>query len=171
MTDILSFDPGMSTGLVRANVTSGSLPRLEEVSQIEGGLEGLEEAGVLNYLRQKTTVISELFSPRQMARSYRLEELEPLRIEGWLVAHREIIFRRPEQRHLFNRNDDNFKRSAAFLGWAGYWTTGSEVKLKDANDANSAMMHLFAYLRNQKHRPTIDLLLDFNRSNGKERND
>ena len=163
MSDILSIDPGMSTGVVLAIVTDDAAPKIRAVEQIEGGLEGLDENGTMNYLRVATRVVCEKFHPRQMARSYRLDELEPLRIEGWLLSRSEVLFRQAEQRHLFKEGPE-FNKSAAFLRWAGYWTTGSVVGCKDANDTNSAMMHLFGYLRDRKHRPTISLLLDYQRS-------
>lgn len=167
MTEILSIDPGMSTGLIAASVKDDKLPEIRWKEQIEGGLPGLLEIEIWEYL-QKDVVICESFHPRQMARSYKLNELEPLRIEGYLVAHVEPVFRQPEQRKLIK--GDDFIPSARFLEWAGYWTLPSElpIKPKDADDANSAMMHLFSYLRSRKHRPTVKLLLDYQRSLTKE---
>lgn len=166
MSKVLSIDPGMSTGLVRAKVTDDAKPHIEWKLQVENGLEGLQDMELPFYLTDPLLdrVVCEAFHPRPMSRSYRLDELEPLRIEGYVWGHRgDTLFRQPEQRHLF-KEGDNFAKSKAFLQWAGYWTTGSEVGCDDANDTNSAMMHLFGYLRDNKHRPTISLLLDYNRS-------
>lgn len=164
MSRILTIDPGMSTGLVRATVEDRKLPIIEWKEQVEGGLDGLIEFGLWDYAVDMDRVVCERFHPRQMARSYKMDELEPLRIEGYVLsANHGTLFREPEQRRLINESE-TFKKSAAFLEWAGYWTTGSEVGCKDANDTNSAMMHLFSYLRHLKHRPTISLLLDYQRS-------
>ena len=164
MSKILSIDPGMSTGLVRATVEDDAPPTIAWKEQIEGGLNGLIEFSLWDYVSDMDRVVCEKFHPRQMARSYRMDELEPLRIEGYVLSANHVtLFRQPEQRHLF-KESDAFEKSAAFLKWAGYWSTGSEFGYKDANDANSAMMHLFSYLRSMKHRPTIRLLLDYNRS-------
>lgn len=160
------MDPGMSTGAVAARILDDELPIIIYRKQIEGGLASLSDDPFwMHGLHQERTVC-EKFHPRPMSRTYRLDELEPLRIEGYLLATlgwEQILFRQPEQRHLFKEGPE-FAKSAAFLKWAGYWTTGSEVGCKDANDANSAMMHLFGYLRDRKHRPTISLLLDYQRS-------
>lgn len=168
MSTILSIDPGMSTGLVSAAIEDDKIPTIHWKEQCEGGLGELMNLELYDYLWSTDRTVCEKFHPRQMARSYRMDELEPLRIEGYVVGYDpQTIFRQPEQRHLF-KESEKFEKSAAFLKWAGYWTTGSEVNCKDANDANSAMMHLFGYLRDNKHRPTISLLLDYNRSVGKK---
>lgn len=166
MSTILSIDPGMSTGIVRAVVEDDKVPTIQWRVQQEGGVAGLHNMELPFHMldRRIERIVCEAFHPRPTSRSYRLDELEPLRIEGYIWATRsDAIFRQPEQRHLFKEGPE-FAKSAAFLKWAGYWTTGSEVGCKDANDTNSAMMHLFGYLRDMKHRPTIGLLLDYNRS-------
>lgn len=166
MSELLSVDPGMSTGLVRAQVEDDAPPKIRWKEQVEEGLAGLLEAEVEETFTPLDALACEAFHPRQMARSYKLDELEPLRIEGYIqyaAGFVPVRWRQPEQRHLF-KETDTFSKSAAFLQWAGYWTTGSEVGCKDANDTNSAMMHLFGYLRDMKHRPTISLLLDYQRS-------
>lgn len=170
MSNVLSIDPGMSTGAVAAKIMDDESPTIIYRKQIEGGLLGLAGDPFWTYGLHQERTVCEAFHPRPMNRNYRLDELEPVRIEGYLVATlgwSEVLFRQPEQRHLFKEGPD-FAKSAAFLKWAGYWTTGSEVGCKDANDTNSAMMHLFGYLRDNKHRPTIRLLLDYNRSIAKE---
>lgn len=167
MSKILSMDPGMSTGIVHAAVEDDALPEILMKWQVEQGLPGVNDWGYENHLTAgfADRLVCERWHPRPGARSYKLDELEPIRIEGMLESFYDdiLLFRQPEQRHLF-KESDRFEKSAAFLQWAGYWTTGSEVGCKDANDANSAMMHLFGYLRDNKHRPTVRLLLDFNRS-------
>lgn len=166
MSTVLSMDPGMSTGAVAAKIMDDELPTIIYRKQIEGGLASLSGDPFWTYGLHQERTVCEQFHPRPMSRTYRLDELEPLRIEGYLLATLgwgEILFRQPEQRHLF-KETETFTKSAAFLKWAGYWTVGSEVGCKDANDANSAMMHLFGYLRDRKHRPTISLLLDYQRS-------
>lgn len=167
MSKVLSMDPGMSTGIVHAIVKDDTPPTIIMVWQVEQGLAGVNDWGGENPHTAgfADRLVCEKWHPRPGARTYKLDELEPIRIEGMVqTLYQDIVlFRQPEQRHLF-KEGDNFAKSKAFLQWAGYWTVGSEVGCKDANDTNSAMMHLFGYLRDNKHRPTIRLLLDYNRS-------
>lgn len=167
MSIVMSVDPGMSTGIVVARISDEAPPVLRGRFQVEQGLSGLNEWIDLcdRAMDSVTRLVCEKWHPRPTSRVYRLDELEPVRIEGMLQTDYGdvIMFRQPEQRHLF-RETETFSKSAAFLKWAGYWTTGSEVGCKDANDTNSAMMHLFGYLRDNKHGPTISLLLDYQSS-------
>lgn len=165
------MDPGMSTGIVWADLDDDIIPRINAKWQEEQGLSGVLDWAMLNsqVAGFADRLVCEKWHPRPTSRVYKLDELEPVRIEGYLQSGWDdiLLFRQPEQRHLFKEGPD-FAKSAAFLKWAGYWTTGAEVGCKDANDTNSAMMHLFGYLRDNKHRPTIRLLLDYNRSIAKE---
>lgn len=157
---IFSIDPGQSTGVVLARATEDKLDIVEKW-QVEGGLDGLALLMAGTHIGHDGKIIAEKFLPRQMARAYKAEELEPLRIEGFLEASfpGRVTYRTPGQRRLIK--GDDLRPSEDFLRFAGLWTTGSEVGRKDANDVNSAMMHLVSYLREQKHRPVLDLLVDY----------
>lgn len=161
MTLVLSIDPGMETGITLLDGVT-----LEKWQwQFEGGLEGFKSWRRETPELHEHVTVCEKFHPRQMARSYKMDELEPIRIEGYLEASRhEISWRAPEQRHLFNKGDEGFKKTAAFLKWAGLWAVGSDFGRPNANDANASMMHAIAELRDRKNRPTISLLLDYQRS-------
>lgn len=158
MTLLMSIDPGMETGIVVGRYDVDT--RFECITRVQapGGLQGaLLEIEDLFDDRMEMTV--EKFSPRPGARSWRLAELEPIRIEGAIEAlyGSRPVWRKPEQRKLIG----DLPRTESFLKATGYWTTPSEVDRKDANDVNAAMMHAIGYLRDRAHRPTIDMLIDY----------
>lgn len=160
MSQVLAIDPGMSTGITLMEYIIGERPTIVAQYQIEGGLEGQASQidGILSWLPYDAEVVCERFTPRPVAFSYRLDELEPLRFEGWLackVGDWGITWQDPPQRKLIKTLPETEK----FLQANGYWATGTDVGCKDANDANSATMHALAYIRNQAHRATIDMLI------------
>ena len=156
MSTVLAIDPGMSTGITMMKYEIGERPEIIHQWQIERGLEGLTE---FSWGGLHGAVVCERFTPRPVAFSYSLDELEPLRIEGWLQATvgGHIVWQDPPQRKLVR----TLPETEAFLKAYGYWATGTDVGCKDANDANSATMHALAYIRNQAHRATIDMLIEY----------
>lgn len=161
MSHVLAIDPGMSTGITLMEYIIGERPTITAQWQIEGGLAGLREhetgGGFDGF---GATIVCERFTPRPVAFSYSLDELEPLRIEGWLTEifwGDDIVWQDPPQRKLVRTLPETEK----FLQANGYWATGTDVGCKDANDANSATMHALAYIRNQAHRATIDMLIEY----------
>lgn len=161
MSTVLAIDPGMSTGITMMEYEIGERPTITRQWQIEGGLERLSGGlvQILSWFPYDGEIVCERFTPRPVAFSYSLDELEPLRIEGWLYATAGdwgITWQDPPQRKLVRTLPETEK----FLQAYGYWATGTDVGCKDANDANSATMHALAYIRNQAHRATIDMLIE-----------
>ena len=145
--NIVAVDPGWSTGIVSAEWNQDTYALdIEKKVQVEGGLKGLIESGYLHLILEADLVVCESFIPRPMARNYRLIELEPLRIEGYLKARveSEMVWREPGRRKLV---EGTMTQSGHVIKAMGLWTLPSEVGFPDANDVNSAMMHLVAYLR------------------------
>lgn len=165
MSTVLAIDPGMSTGITLMEYIIGERPTITAQWQVEGGLAPLidfSEAWYDRSLHQDVKVVVERFTPRPVAFSYSLDELEPLRIEGFLDYYfggfpGGITWQDPPQRKLVRTLPETEK----FLQAYGYWATGTDVGCKDANDANSATMHALAYIRNQAHRATIDMLIEY----------
>lgn len=158
MSTVLAIDPGMSTGITLMEYEIGKRPEIKWQWQIERGLVGLKSDFPWEMHIEHAVV--ERFTPRPVAFSYSLDELEPLRIEGWLSAmfhEREITWQDPPQRKLVR----TLPETEEFLQAYGYWATGTDVGCKDADDANSATMHALAYIRNQAHRATIDMLIEY----------
>ena len=68
-----------------------------------------------------------------------------------------IRWRKPEQRKLMA----TLELTHQFMQDEGYWVTPKEVGRKDANDANSAVAHALAHLRDTGHMPTIEMLIHY----------
>lgn len=194
MPYVLSIDPGMSSGIVLGEFTPETPYTRLGFWQIEGGLSGLrhwlgahhedtndgtmlppwwffpaeddpDADDVLGFENDELVIVCEKFSPRPMARSFKLEELEAIRIEGVVEDRFEgmVTWQRPMAMVLDGRPDTTAKRKQAsdnVLRKMGLWTTGKQVGLKDANDVNSAQKHAVAYLIKQKHEPTVKKILE-----------
>lgn len=158
MKSLISIDPGMSTGIVLAGFEPDEPMQLDHAYQVSGGIQGalLE---IEDLIDAEMVIVCEKFSPRPGARSWKLAELEPLRIEGALEAiyGDRIYWRKPEQRKLVR----DLPTTEHFLKANGYWTSPKDVGRKDADDANAATMHALGYLRDRAHRPTIDMLIHY----------
>lgn len=164
MPNILGIDPGMSTGIVFGQYTDTTPFQRTAFWQVEGGLTGLSQWwGFLRWYPSVTTVeyVVEKFVPLPMARSFKLDELEPIRIEGWLAGRAAgIVWQRSSAMVLAGGDTtaQRKKNSDEVLRKMGLWTTGKEVGLKDANDVNSAQKHIVGYLKSIQHAPTLDLI-------------
>ena len=158
MKRLISIDPGMSTGMVLALYDADKRMEVIHAGQVAGGIQGalLE---IEDLIDPEMVIVCEKFSPRPGARSWKLAELEPLRIEGALEAiyGDRIYWRKPEQRKLVR----DLSTTELFLKANDYWTTPKDVGQKDADDANAATMHALGYLRDRAHRPTIDMLIQY----------
>lgn len=160
MRTITSIDPGMSTGFSWVNYTPTTRPKLEARLQVTGGMRGMVAyAPDPDYLNPGEELVVEKFSPRPGARAWRLDELEPIRIEGMLEYRygSRITWRKPEQRKLIR----TLHETENFLRWAGLWTLPSDLGMPDADDVNAATMHAIGYLRDKAHIPTIEMLIEY----------
>lgn len=166
MTVLVSIDPGMSTGIFLGHYTDTQPLEKTATYQIEGGRQGLhdflERTGILNNKYGNVMVISERFVPRPMRRSYKSDELEPLRIEGYLMAIGAMPFDysdprwgRPERMVIAGGSSTSQRKKAGDdkLREMGFWTLPKDVGMKDANDANAATKHAVGYML-QTHEPT-----------------
>lgn len=158
---ILVIDPGMDTGIVVADFdeTSGTLVILGRW-EVPGGLEGLLQWDLAKDMGDRRIepyhdhVVCEKF--RVGPRTYRRNELEPLVIEGALTA---VYGKRMNWQYndsmliAGNVGDRSANKRAAdnVLRDLNLWSTGRQVGHKDANDVNSAMKHLVAWLRNNDY--------------------
>ncbi len=168
MTYLLSIDPGMSTGIVSGWYSDTDPYVREEFWQVEGGLAGFRQWwwGWPNYYTGDPLLVCEKFTPLpSMTRSFKLNELEPIRIEGALEVlwdRTPIVWQRPAAMVLAGGDTTarRKKNSDDVLRRMGLWTTGKQVGCKDANDVNSAQKHAVAYLRSIGHAPTLQALLE-----------
>lgn len=155
---IVAVDPGMSTGIARMEMDDEGNMQGWVTAQIEGGLNGLLDSPWAQTICEAEKVVFEVFTPRPMSRNYRSDELEPLRIEGAVRMLRlglndQTIFQRPEARSILRL--EPMSESVNFLKYMGMHSTGKSVGKKDANDANAAMLHLVAYLRDTHNRDIL----------------
>lgn len=174
---LLSIDPGISTGVALLRYTNETEPVAERVWQFKGGAEGLH-SWLEDYLSgsfammysEWVTAIAEKFNPRGSGQgfSYTAASLEPLRCEGVLVAHAlpdEYVS--PPQQYFAGGTGkaDKKKRQHAALKDMGYYVTGSMVDSPDADDTRSCIAHGLAYLSRNGHKPTYEMLSEWNERN------
>lgn len=105
------------------------------------------------------TFIAEKFTSRGTGNNfaYRTDALEPLRVEGAMLAlgiNPEWVS--PQQLYFAGGESKSPVTNAhRWLKENGLHVTGKDVGCKDANDARSAILHSVAWLRRQKHSPTL----------------
>lgn len=158
---LVAIDPGMATGVFVGEYDETTPLLRTGFIQIPGGLPAFSDWFIENltyYDSAKWDVlVCEKFAPRPMARTLKLDELEPIRIEGWLYEY-SPEWQRPgamvlkdgaTQAERKRNSDDVLRRN-------GWWLTGKDVGLKDANDANAAAKHALAYMRSIGHAPSIE---------------
>lgn len=170
MTYLLSIDPGMSTGIVLGKFTGDTAYERILRWQVEEGLYGFfdwHESIPGDWLHAGVVVV-EKFVPLPMARTFKTEELEPIRIEGaiealgispvWQRAASMVLAGGDTPAQRKRRSDDRLRA-------LGLWSTptnmGKDYTLKDCNDINSAQKHAISYLRSISHKPTLDFLEGF----------
>jgi len=159
---IAVFDPGMTTGLVVAVFTADTPVEIIGKFEIPGGLDGADAYSSRVGLGGYDIVVCEKF--RMTPRVRTAEQVEPLRIEGSVHAwNRPVVWQYPDKMLLAggHHGSPGRNKTAAdnILRALGLWTLPREVdNHTDANDINSAMKHLVAYLRDQGHEPTLEAL-------------
>lgn len=179
MKTLISIDPGKSSGVIVGTYSDTEPFRVTHAFQIEGGVEGFVEFFDPRYSDMwfiggerllvntaETVVLAEKFTARGSANagfSYRTEALEPLRVEGAILALGiKPTWVSPSQQYFMGGESKAEKlknRNAWFKEHKdlGYYITGKTVGCKDADDTRSALAHCISYLRREKHLPTLSL--------------
>lgn len=112
---------------------------------------------------EEPTILVEKFNARGSANSgfsYTTASLEPLRVEGAILAMGvNPHWVQPAQQYFLGGKDktEKKKRQHKWLKDNGFYISPKSVGAKDADDARSALSHCISYLRRQKHKPTLDL--------------
>lgn len=171
MTYLVSIDPGMSTGVVLGEYDDTTPYKRLAYWQIEGGLNGLLDwldemdldamggSRIAKYLNWAEWV-SERFV---LQNNEFVANIEPVRIEGALTIlgfltdrYPDPHWQRPGAMYFCGGKTLAERKGKAqlFLKKHGLWLTGKDVGRPDANDANSAQLHAFAFLHN--HLPTVN---------------
>jgi len=158
-TQLLAIDPGMSTGVVWGVYSDTEPFKLEGRTQVEGGRDATRDF-LEGQFSTYTRVVCEKF--RALPRVYKAVELEPLPIEGVVTTlFVDVVWQYPGAMTIGGAHGTPAKNKRAaddVLRRMGLWTTGSQIGFKDANDVNSAMKHVVAYLKGISHRPTLEAL-------------
>lgn len=114
----------------------------------------------------EAVVLVEKFTARGGANSgfsYTTASLEPLRVEGAILAlgiNPQWVS--PAQQYFLGGKSlqEKLKARNAWLkehAELGYYLTGKSVGQKDADDARSALSHAISWLRRNRHEPTMNL--------------
>lgn len=165
MTTLLAIDPGMSSGIFLGSYTEDTPLVRMDWRQVEGGLDAflpVIQGGDPSLLQCADVIVCEKFSPRPTARQWKLDELEPIRIEGAMrgLAGGRVHWQKPEAMVLRQgRTQTERKRhSDDVLRELGLWLLPMDARaygMEDANDANAAAKHALSYLRSIRHPPTL----------------
>jgi len=141
---LLSLDPGKQTGIALGTYGDEAYELLN-VWQIAGGLNGFIDWWYSHYPLNESVLVSEKFVLRNNAF---VADTEPLLIEGALhvLYDNQIVWQLASDKSLVN---DSVLREN------NLWHTGKQVGWKDARDTNDAIIHGLAYLKKNKHIPTL----------------
>ena len=141
---LLSLDPGKQTGIALGTYGDEAYELLN-VWQVAGGLEGFIDWWHEHYPLNESVLVSEKFVLRNNAF---VADTEPLLIEGALrvLYDANIVWQLPSDKSLV---------ADTVLRENQLWHTGKQVGWKDARDTNDAIIHGLAYLKKNKHIPTL----------------
>ena len=171
MNYLVSIDPGMSTGVAIFSFGGTSPLRFEDAEQLPEGVDGFHRwylSRVMDTpLEYSATWISEKFLPR--GQSLTAKSVEPLIIEGFMIGVALMLpyqtgsklWRTPNAQYFAGGKTkaEKKKRSHAWLKeheGDGLYVTGSMLGTPDADDARSAILHAFGYMKAIKHKPTLE---------------
>lgn len=174
MKYLLSIDPGMESGIILGHYDDDTPYERDAFWQVDGGIDGFKAWRASRYSSKSDywyfpealsarspVIVCEKFVPLATDRAFRIDELEPIRIEGALEAWgHEVIWQRAGCQVLAGGEDAPARKKATneLLKRGGLWLTGKKnLGLKDANDANSAQKHALYYMMfTKKHLPTLE---------------
>jgi len=141
---LLSLDPGKQTGIA-LGFYGDEAYELLNVWQVAGGLNGFIDWWHDHYPLNESVLVSEKFVLRNNAF---VADTEPLLIEGALhvLYDNQIVWQLASDKSLVN--DSVLRKN-------NLWHTGKQVGWKDARDTNDAIIHGLAYLKKNKHIPTL----------------
>lgn len=168
---VLSFDPGLSTGVALLAVPDDSPAYVVQGWQFTGGAVALLEwvSSHRELLDSVDHVCVEKFKPINHSNyALTLASVTPLVCEGVLLAtgiiptYPEWVgFRKPGDHYVVGGKNlaDKKKRLRAFLKDTGNYRMPKELGTPDSDDFASAAGHAFAYaMKVLNHRPTFDLV-------------
>lgn len=188
MSYILAIDAGLSSGIVLGKFSDTEPFERVAFWQVEGGLAGFLEWTDRNFfpngfstffngvgidvLYSDLLICAEKFTPlNNKGFSHTLDSVEPLRIEGAMVALGLMPAEFPEPEHRWQRPAMQYwtsgdsvtekrRKQKAYVKKVrpDWYVTGRDVGCKDAEDVWSAMFHALMHMRHLKHKPTLDAI-------------
>lgn len=188
MTYILAIDPGLSSGIVLGKFSDTDPFERVAFWQVEGGLQGFLEWAESRwnwdsedctyyftdpfFPESQLIVCAEKFTPlTNKGFSLTLDSVEPLRIEGALVALGLMPAEFPDTGHRWQRPAMQYwtsgdsvaekrRKQKAYIKKVrpDWYVTGKSVGCKDAEDVWSGMFHALMHMRHLKHQPTLKML-------------
>lgn len=122
------------------------------------------------------TIVGEKFTARATKGfSYRTDALEPLRIEGAMIALGLMPDYTPKERSWLDPSHqyiaggkgkaERKKRQHALLRDTGFYRTGKDLDAPDADDFRSSCAHALSYLIRTGHKPTYNSVAGWNERN------
>jgi len=114
------------------------------------------------FVTSPTTVVAEKFTARGSgnAFSYRTNALEPLRIEGALLAlGLEPSWQYPQNMYFMVPSGFKGNKKSLAHKWLkdnGLYVSPKDVGCKDADDVRSSILHALVYMRKIGHKPTLE---------------
>lgn len=168
---VLTFDPGVSSGVALASYSDDTPFDLVEAWQFGNGVQGLLDW--LNYHEilysglDNLTVVCEKFTPRS---SLTLKGSIPLVGEGVLIGRglmppydpQIVTWQAPARQYsTFGGKDlaDKKKTARRRLKDLGWYRMPKDLGTPDSDDAMSATLHALSYvLHTERHKPTFDLI-------------
>ncbi|AGY47138.1 hypothetical protein CN1A_29 [Clavibacter phage CN1A] len=149
MTYLLSFDPGVSSGIALGSFGPKQAYEFIEGWEPQGGTEGLIEWWTqhADWPGWDNTIwVSELFV---LANNDFVANIESKRGEGaiMMMAHPQKV----------NWQDRTRKAGVPnrILKEHGLWQSGVDYQHEDGRDVNDAIIHALEYLRSRVHIPTL----------------
>ena len=149
LKNIMSIDPGKSTGVAFGTYSDTEPYRLVDAFQIPGGMRGFYEWLTTEHfteLDEDYVVVSEKFVLRSSNKF--VADLEPVMIEG-------LMYALWGDRIAYQQRSDKALIGDRILKEHGLWQTGSQHGWVDGRDANDAIIHAIAYLFKTHHKPTL----------------
>jgi len=179
MTYALAIDPGIENGACLFSFGDDQSFTVEKLWQFPFGAPGLgvwmdsvgltvdeDRRSMFIGGEQLGHLVVEKFTPRP-SETFKLTQkaVEPLRGEGVIIGkgfNRFIEWAEPSQQYFMGNSelplDEKKRLSREFLKLNGIYPTGKTVGRPNADDAISATLHSVAWLRRQRHMPTIAAL-------------
>lgn len=167
MNTLISIDPGVSSAIAVIEYDDCCPPALVECEQFTGGTEALiERANGICTKYPDAHILCEDFTARSNGSfGYTTTSLEPLVGIGALVAMG--LIDRKDRNQMCAPTLQYFlpgktlaekkKKRRIWLAENGFKVMPKDVGQPDADDVRSAISHGIAWLRRQKHLPTLGL--------------